>query len=103
MASERKKSKKEVEFSWSDDELQLLSQTTLDYKAKYEFNTENWETKGQNYEDIFYSLMKEYRGKKEKNPEKEKINKERVAAKFKIIPSGFKKAIDCRKKVVSVV
>ena len=40
MVSERKKSKKEVEFSWTDDELQLLSQAALDYKAKYEFNTE---------------------------------------------------------------
>ena len=43
MASEEKKSKKEVEFSWTDDEWQLLLQAALDYKAKWEFNAENWE------------------------------------------------------------
>ena len=53
MTSERKKSKKEVEFSLTDDELQLLLQAALDYKAKCEFNGENWETKRQKYEDIF--------------------------------------------------
>ena len=43
MASERKISRKEVEFSWTDDKLQLFLQGALDYKAKCEFNTENWE------------------------------------------------------------
>ena len=38
MVSERNNSKKEVEFS--DDELQLLSQAALDYKAIYKFNAE---------------------------------------------------------------
>ena len=53
MASEREKLKKEVEFSCTGDELQLLLQVALDYKAKCEFNAENWKTKLQKYEDIF--------------------------------------------------
>ena len=41
MVSERKKLKKKVELSWTDDDLQLLLPTTLDYKAKCEFTAEN--------------------------------------------------------------
>ena len=96
MASKRKKSKKEVEFSSTDDELQLLLQA-LNYKAQSEFNAETWETKRQEYEDIFDILMKEYPDKKEKYPNKGKMNKERVAAKLKYIRSGFKTAIGCGK------
>ena len=58
MAFERKKSKKEVEFCWTDDELQLLLQAALDYKAKCEFNAENWEAKRQKCENIFDTLLK---------------------------------------------
>ena len=47
--------------------------------------------------------MKEYPDEKEKYSDKEKMKKQRVAAKFKSIQSGFKKAIDCLKKVVAVV
>ena len=52
MASERNTSKKEVEFSWTVDELQLLLQAPLDCKPKFEFNAENWVTKRQKYEAI---------------------------------------------------
>ena len=98
MASERKKSKKEVEYSWTDHELQLLLQAALDYKVKCEFNAESWETKRQKYEYIFDILMKEYPDEKEKYPNKEKMNKKRIVAKLKSIRSRFKKAIDCGKK-----
>ena len=47
MASKRKKSKKEVEFSRIDEKLQLLLQAAFDYKAKCQFNAENWEIKRQ--------------------------------------------------------
>ena len=94
MASKRKKSKKEVEFSWNDDQLQLLLQVALNYKAKCQFNAENWEK----YKNIFNVLMKEYPDEKEKYSNKEKMNIERVAAKLKSTRSGLKKAIDCSKK-----
>ena len=94
MASKSKKLKKEVEFSWNDDELQLLLQAALNLKAKCEFNAENWEK----YKDIFNVLMKEYPDEKEKYSNKEKMNIERVAAKLKSTRSGLKKAIDCSKK-----
>ena len=97
MASERKKSKKKVEFFWTDDELQLLLQAPLDYKAKCEFDAKNWEKKCQKYEDIDI-LMKEYPDEKEKYSNKKKMNKKRVATKLKSMRSGFKKAIDCGNK-----
>ena len=65
---------------------------------KCKFNVENWEMKCQKYKDIFDILMKEYPDEKKKYPNKEKMNKERVAAKLKRIRSGFKKAMDCSKK-----
>ena len=98
MASQRRKSKKAVEFSWTDDALQLLLQVAPDHKAKCEFKAENWEKKRQNHEDIFDILMKEYPDEKEKYPNKEKISKKRATAKLKSIRSGFEKAIDCGKK-----
>ena len=72
MASERKKQKKEVEFTWTVDELQLLLQAALDYKAKSEFNAENWEAERQKYKDIFDILMKEYPEEKEDYPNNKK-------------------------------
>ena len=67
MVSERKKLKKEVDFFWTDDELQLLLQAAFDYKAKCEFTAENGETKHQKHKDIFDALMKEYPYEKEKS------------------------------------
>ena len=46
--------------------------------------------------------MKKYPDEKEKYPNKEKINKERVAAKVKSIRSGFKKQLIAVKKVIKV-
>ena len=89
MVSERKKLKKKVELSWTDDDLQLLLPATLDYKAKCEFTAENWETKRQTNKYIFDLLMKEYTYEKEKYPNKEKMNKEQVAAKLKIYNLGL--------------
>ena len=98
MASQRRKSKEEVEFSWTVDEFQLVLQAAPDHKAKCEFKAENWEKKRQKHKDIFDILMKEYPDEKEKYPNKEKMGKNRAAAKLKSIRSGFKKAIDCGKK-----
>ena len=93
-----KEKNRRKKFSWTNDELQLLLQVALDYKAKCQFNANVWETKRQKYEDIFDILLKKYPDEKEKYPNKEKMNKERVAVKLKSIQSEFKKAIECGKK-----
>ena len=72
-----------------------MLQAALDYKAKCEFNAENWVAKRQKYENIFDILLKEYPDEKEKYPIKGKMTK---AAKLKSIQSAFKKVIDCGKK-----
>ena len=96
MVSERNNSKKEVEFS--DDELQLLSQAALDYKAIYKFNAETPK------EQIYLWYFNERISRRKRKVFRQGKNEEkRVAAKFKSIQSGFKKAIDCLKKVVAVM
>ena len=45
--------KKEDTFSWSDDEIQLLLMTALDFKLQCEFEGTNWESKRSKYEHIF--------------------------------------------------
>ena len=40
----------EAEFSWSDDEIQLLLESALEIKSKFEFEGINWESK--KYENI---------------------------------------------------
>ena len=92
MASERKKSKKKVEFSQTDYELQQLLQAPLGYKAKCEFDAKNGEKKRQKYENIFDILMQKYPDEKEKYSNKKKMNKKRVAAKLKSMRYGFKKS-----------
>ena len=45
----KQKQEKESEFSWSDDELQLLLEAALDCKAKCEFEGIRWESKLSKY------------------------------------------------------
>ena len=103
MASERKKSKKEVQFSWTADKLQLLLQAALDYNGKCQFNAEIWEIKRQNYEDIFDILMKEYPDEKEKYPNEEKRTRSELLQKLKAYDLGLKKQLIAVKKVVEVM
>ena len=82
-----------VEFSWSDDEIQLLLMSALDFKAQCEFEGVDWESKRSKYEQIFEIVTKEYPdGEHYQN--KKSMTKDRVTAKLKSIRTGFKKAAD---------
>ena len=55
-----RKRKIEVDFSWTDDELQLLLEASLDFKDKCEFQKESWESKRTKYENILDIMLKQY-------------------------------------------
>ena len=86
-----------VEFSWSDDEIQLLLMSALDFKAQCEFEGVDWESKRSKYEQIFEIVTKEYPdGEHYQN--KKSMTKDRVTAKLKSIRTGFKKAADAGRR-----
>ena len=83
--------KAEVDFSWTDDELQLLLEASLDFRSKCKFQGESWESKRSKYENILDIMFKQYPKDQEKYPNKEKLNKDRVAAELKNIRTGNRK------------
>ena len=94
------------DFRWTDDEIQLLLQTCLEYKTKEEYKRFSWESLRNIYENIREILVKNYprdEVDKEKYPNAEKIGevltKARISAKLKIIRADFRKAIDKGKKM----
>ena len=66
-----RKRKAEVGFSWTDGELQLLLEASLDFKSKCEFQVKSWESKGSKYRKYFRYCVKEYPEDQEKYPNKE--------------------------------
>ena len=72
-----RKRKAEADFSWTDDELQLLLEASLDFKSKCEFQGETWESKRSKYKNILDIMLKRYPKYQEKYPNKEKLNKDR--------------------------
>ena len=92
------KRKAEVDFSWTDDKLQLLFEASLDFKSKCEFQGDSWESKRSKYENILDIMLKQFPEDQEKYPSKEKLNKDRVAAKLKMIRMVYRKACDNGRK-----
>ena len=93
-----RKRKIEVDFSWTDDELQLLLEASLDFKSKSEFQGESCESKRSKYENIGDIMLKQCPEDQEKYPNKEKLNKDRVAAELKRFRTGYRKAWDNGRK-----
>jgi len=96
---DKEANKKEDTFSWSDDEIQLLLMTALDFKSQCEFEGTNWESKRSKYEQIFELMMKDYPSADSENYQnRDSLNKDRITAKLKSIRTGFKKAADAGRK-----
>ena len=69
-ASEENPKKTNTEFLWTDDEIQLLLQTSFNFKSKCEFEELSWESVRSKYEQIFknmYQLPTTSKIKKHKN------------------------------------
>ena len=77
-----------IEFSWSDDEIQLLLNAANQYKSDCEYEGLNWESIRSKYENVLTILMESYpktnvEGKVYPNIENpDVISKERVGAKL---------------------
>ena len=55
--NQKQSEKQIIEFSWSDDELQLLLEASLEFKAQSDSEGVSWEWKRRsNYEKIKYIL-----------------------------------------------
>ena len=93
----KRKQDSTVDFSWTDDELQLLLEVTVDYKSKCEFEGSSWESKRSKYESICELLLERYPEDVTTYQNKYQINEDRVSAKLKIITAGFRKAVDAGK------
>ena len=95
----------EIEFSWTDDETQLLLESALQYKNFCEYKGINWESTKLKYEKVLTIFKQSYPstdGDNDKYPHfdglENAITKDRVAAKFKRIRTNFKKAADAGKR-----
>ena len=95
-ASDENPKKINTEFLWTDDEIQLLLQTSFNFKSKCEFEGSSWESVRSKYEQIFENMSKEYPEDPEKFPNKSTITKEHITAKS--IRTVFKKAADAGRK-----
>lgn len=90
------------DFSWMDDELDLLLKYALVYKSKGEYKGLSWEGTRTKYEKIKELILKRYPDKPSDNPNEQFprvgktkfITKERVSAKLKKMRTHYKKAVD---------
>ena len=92
------------EFLWSNDEVKLLLNTTNEYKVKKAANGINWESVKSNYNDIL-ELLKDALSDDEETQErdisskdflhnKDKITKQVLTSKLKVIRLKFCEAVD---------
>lgn len=94
------------DFSWTDDELDLLLKCALVYKSKCEYEGLSWEGPRTKYEKIKELILERYPDKPSDNPNEqfprtgktEFITKERVSAKLKKMRTDYKKAVDSGRK-----
>ena len=77
-ASEENPKKSNTEFLWTDDEIQLLLQTSFNFKSKCEFEGLSWESVSSKYEQVLENMSKEYSEEPEKFANKSTITKERI-------------------------
>ena len=73
------------EFSWSDDEIQLLLEVTLYYESTCELGGISWESKRRKYENICEQQVECFPPREDLYQNRDKLNKDRAGAKVKSI------------------
>lgn len=86
-------------FTWSDEEINLLLHVVKDYKAGKSGEGVDWETFRSEYEDVTKMFLEKYTDNdKEKFPRRTEVsgnfNKDRILNKLKRIKLNFRKAVD---------
>ena len=87
------------EFIWTDDEVKLLLNVTIDYKTKKVAVRVDWESVNSKYSDILQAFLAALPDNDEGNTKnfphkKEDISKQIVTAKLKAIRVKFRQAVD---------
>ena len=95
-----------VDFSWTDDEIQLLLESAVAYKSQMEYQGLAWEGVRSKYDKIKEIMVERYPKDKEasgtgsdtnvnkKFPDCSLIISKRIAAKMKKIRQDFRRAVD---------
>ena len=103
MEEKKKKTQsKKKEFSWTDDEVQLLLEVCYELKAESDYEGINFESKRNKYDLVKERFCEQYPTVADdqypRSNDLNSITKERVSAKIKSIRGNFKKAVDSGKK-----
>ena len=103
MEEKKKKTQsKKKEFSWTDDEVQLLLEVCYELKAESDYEGINFESKRNKYDLVKERFCEQYPtvadDQYQRSNDLNSITKERVSAKIKSIRGNFKKAVDSGKK-----
>lgn len=93
---------KKEEFSWTDDEVQLLLEAILAFKSTCEYEGISWESVKSKYQKIADIFIERYpTDSSEEFPRGSclhQLTKERMAAKIKRIRGNYKKAVDAGRR-----
>ena len=106
MAREKAQASKESSFVWSDDEVELLLDITIEYRAQKMLSGIDWESVTSKYADIanrFIDVVEEYKTSSEDSSKDyrhcgEEITKEKVATKLKAARKKYRSAVDTGRK-----
>ena len=100
----KKRTKADI-FQWTDDEVELLLQTILDYKTAKAQESIDWESCQSKYSDISELFLQHYpssepgtRTRVAYPHEKESLSKNQVASKLKNIRIKYREAVDSQKR-----
>ncbi|XP_060774796.1 uncharacterized protein LOC132884829 [Neoarius graeffei] len=91
-------------FVWTDEEVELLLQATLDYKTAKTLNGIDWESCQTKYADIWNSFIEQYPAPKDGETRGDyphtptDITKPQIAAKLKSIRSKYRDAVDTQRR-----
>ena len=97
MPPKKKMRTEDTHLFWTDDEVQLLLETTRDSKAKKAYTGLDWESIKDKYENIcktFVSNLRKQTDSEECAQSTDFFTKEWIASKIKQIPAKYRKALD---------
>ena len=97
----KKRAGKTDNFVWTDEEVEMLLQTTLDYKATKAQEGVDWESCQSKYVDIWTEFLRQYPvpgGTAAYPHEKEAICKTQIASKLKGVRAKYRQAVDTQRR-----
>ena len=83
------------EFSWIDEETELLLVVAPEYKTEKAASSVDWESVRTKHEDIFSKFLEAYPSQKDESfpHASNDFRKERITSRFKYLKSKYRKAL----------